>query len=43
MDLGEVEGLRAELAGFVEQAFASVPRRDQRGWGIRIGRRCSSS
>ncbi|TGA83493.1 IS701 family transposase [Streptomyces sp. MZ04] len=30
---GEVEGLRRDLAGFVGEVFASVPRRDQRRWG----------
>ncbi|MCX4824546.1 IS701 family transposase [Streptomyces sp. NBC_01142] len=33
MDLGEVEGLRGELAAFVAEVFASVPRRDQRAKG----------
>ncbi|MFF0110985.1 IS701 family transposase [Streptomyces hirsutus] len=30
MDMRQVEGLRTELAGFVADVFASVPRRDQR-------------
>ncbi|MGW4034661.1 IS701 family transposase [Streptomyces sp. NPDC004838] len=33
MDLGEVEELRGELAAFVAEVFASVPRRDQRAKG----------
>ncbi|MFE2071215.1 IS701 family transposase [Streptomyces sp. NPDC059467] len=33
MRLGEVERLRGELAEFVADVFASVPRRDQRRWG----------
>ncbi|PNG16220.1 IS701 family transposase [Streptomyces cahuitamycinicus] len=33
MDMRQVEGLRAELAGFVADVFASVPRRDQRAKG----------
>ncbi len=32
VNLGEIEGLRAELDGFVAEVFASVPRRDTRGW-----------
>ncbi|GHA03959.1 hypothetical protein GCM10010389_49320 [Streptomyces echinoruber] len=35
MRLGEVERLRGELAEFVADAFASLPRRDQRRWGTR--------
>ncbi|MEV5544019.1 IS701 family transposase, partial [Saccharopolyspora shandongensis] len=33
MDLGAVERLRGELAEFVEEVFASVPRKDQRRRG----------
>ncbi|WP_327302726.1 IS701 family transposase [Streptomyces sp. NBC_01298] len=33
MRLGEVERLRGELAEFVADVFASLPRRDQRRWG----------
>ncbi|MFJ3245273.1 IS701 family transposase [Streptomyces sp. NPDC086782] len=33
MDLGEIEQLRGELAAFVAEVFASVPRRDQRAKG----------
>ncbi|MFF1794206.1 IS701 family transposase [Kitasatospora sp. NPDC058263] len=33
MDLGEIEQLRGELAAFVAEVFASVPRKDTRGWG----------
>lgn len=33
VDLGEVEELRGELAAFVAEVFASVPRRDQRAKG----------
>jgi SRSO17 transposase len=33
MDMRQVEGLRAELSGFVADVFASVPRRDQRAKG----------
>ncbi|NSC25182.1 IS701 family transposase [Streptomyces albus subsp. chlorinus] len=33
MKLGEVERLRGELAEFVADVFASLPRRDQRRWG----------
>ncbi|MFB7618601.1 IS701 family transposase [Kitasatospora sp. NPDC056181] len=33
MDLGEIEQLRVELAGFVSEVFATVSRRDTRGWG----------
>ncbi|MFE7039006.1 IS701 family transposase, partial [Streptomyces atratus] len=33
MDLGEIEQLRDELAAFVAEVFASVPRRDQRAKG----------
>jgi SRSO17 transposase len=33
VDLGEIERLRGELAGFVAEVFASVPRRDQRAKG----------
>jgi SRSO17 transposase len=33
MDMRQVEGLRAELAAFVAEVFASVPRRDQRAKG----------
>jgi SRSO17 transposase len=33
VDLGEIEQLRVELAGFVAEVFASVPRRDTRAWG----------
>jgi hypothetical protein len=35
MQLGEVERLRGELSEFVADVFASLPRRDQRGWGGR--------
>ncbi|MFJ9084234.1 IS701 family transposase [Streptomyces sp. NPDC102384] len=33
MDAHEVDRLRAELELFVADVFASVPRKDQRGWG----------
>jgi SRSO17 transposase len=33
VDLGEIEQLRVELAEFVAEVFASVPRRDTRAWG----------
>ncbi|MGD6747520.1 IS701 family transposase [Streptomyces sp. BH106] len=33
MDAHEVDRLRAELGLFVADVFASVPRKDQRGWG----------
>jgi SRSO17 transposase len=33
MRLGEVERLRGELAEFVADVFASLPRRDRRRWG----------
>ncbi|MGW0828793.1 IS701 family transposase [Streptomyces sp. NPDC002845] len=33
MDMRQVEGLRAELSGFVADVFASVPRKDQRAKG----------
>jgi SRSO17 transposase len=33
MDMRQVEGLRAELAGFVADVFASLPRRDQQAKG----------
>jgi SRSO17 transposase len=33
MDMRQIEGLRAELSGFVADVFASVPRRDQRAKG----------
>ncbi len=33
MNLGEIEQLRGELAAFVAEVFASVPRRDQRAKG----------
>ncbi|WP_431193206.1 IS701 family transposase [Streptomyces tendae] len=32
-EVGEVERLRGELAGFAADVFASLPRRDQRRWG----------
>ncbi|MDG4856806.1 IS701 family transposase, partial [Streptomyces sp. T-3] len=31
MDIGQLQGLRADLAEFVGDVFASLPRRDQRG------------
>ena len=33
MDLGEVERLRADLGTYVAEVFASLKRKDQRGWG----------
>ena len=33
VDLGEIDQLRGELAEFVAEVFASVRRRDARGWG----------
>jgi hypothetical protein len=36
--LGEIEQLQDELARFVAEVFASVPRRDTRGWGDRYSR-----
>ncbi|ANZ13533.1 IS701 family transposase [Streptomyces noursei] len=33
MDFGEIEELRGELAAFVAEVFASVRRKDTRGWG----------
>ncbi|MFD9631485.1 IS701 family transposase [Streptomyces violascens] len=33
MRFGQVERLRGDLAEFVTDVFASLPRRDQRGWG----------
>jgi hypothetical protein len=33
MKFGQVERLRGALAKFVADVFASVPRRDQWGWG----------
>ena len=48
MRLGEVERLRGELSGFVADAFASAPRRDQRRWGacclrgLMLDGRCTS-
>ncbi|AMW09366.1 hypothetical protein A4E84_07555 [Streptomyces qaidamensis] len=38
MRLGEVERHRDELAEFVADVFASLPRRDQRRWGECYGR-----
>ena len=33
VNLGEIEELRSELALFVAEVFASVARKDTRGWG----------
>src|SRR5687768_15618973 len=33
VDLGEIEELRESLGEFVAEVFASLKRKDQRGWG----------